>query len=73
MERIYNCTVKLSNGNWVTYHSVKHLGKFVAFADNKLDWLFFNVYDNADKSKSNDILGTFQNGKNRNVPSSKHI
>jgi hypothetical protein len=72
MEKVYNCCVKLTNGNWVTYHSVNHLSKFVKFIDSK-DWLYFNVYDKEDKSLSNEILGSFQNGKNRNVPSGKHI
>lgn len=72
MEKVYNCSVKLLNGKWVTYHSVNHLGKFVKFIDSK-EWLFFNVYDKKDKSKSNDILASYQNGKNRNVPTGKHI
>lgn len=72
MEKIYNCTVKLADGNWVTYHSVNHLAKFVKFIDTK-EWLFFNVYDKEDKSKSNNILVSYQNGKNRIVPTSKHI
>ncbi|OXA65309.1 hypothetical protein B0A67_24570 [Flavobacterium aquidurense] len=72
MAKIYNCTVKLANGNWVTYHSVNHLGKFVKFIDTK-EWLYFNVYDKEDKSKSNNILASYQNGKNRNVPTTKDI
>jgi hypothetical protein len=72
MAKVYNVTVKLANGNWVTYHSVNHLGKFVKFIDTK-EWLFFNVYDKEDKSKSNDILASYQNGKNRNVPTTKDI
>lgn len=72
MEKIYNCTVKLADGKWVTYHSVNHLAKFVKFIDTK-EWLFFNVYDKEDKSKSNNILVSYQNGKNRFVPTSKHI
>jgi hypothetical protein len=72
MAKVYNVTVKLANGNWVTYHSVNHLGKFVKFIDTK-EWLFFNVYDKEDKSKSNDILASYQNGKNRNVPTTKYI
>ena len=72
MEKVYNCTVKLSNGNWVTYRSVNHLAKFVKFIDSK-DWLFFNVYDKEDKSKTNNILASYQNGKNRNVPTTKHV
>ena len=72
MAKVYNVTVKLANGNWVTYHSVNHLGKFVKFIDTK-EWLYFNVYDKEDKSKSNDILASYQNGKNRNVPTSKDI
>ena len=72
MVKVYNCTVKLANGKWVTYHAVNHLGKFVKFIDTK-EWLFFNVYDNEDKSKSNVILASFQNGKNRNVPTTKNI
>ena len=68
----YNCCVKLSSGAWVTYRKVNHLAKFVKFIDTK-EWLFFNVYDNADKSKSNDILASYQNGENRNVPTTKHV
>ena len=72
MAKIYNCTVKFANGKWAIYHSVNHLGKFVKFIDTK-EWLFFNVYDKEDKSKSNDILASYQNGKNRNVPTTKDI
>lgn len=72
MEKSYNITVKLKNNKWVTYHSVHHLAKFVKFIDSK-EWLFFNVYDKEDKSLSNDILASYQNGKNRNVPTGKHI
>lgn len=75
MEKSYNCCVKLSNNNWVTYHSVNHLSKFVKFIDTK-EWLFFNVYDKEDKSCSNNILASFQNnvnGMSRNVPTGKHI
>lgn len=72
MEKVYNCVVKLANDKWVTYHSVNHLGKFVKFIDSK-EWLFFNVYDKEDKSQSNDILASYQNGKNRNVPTTKHV
>ncbi|POR19422.1 hypothetical protein BWK57_13585 [Flavobacterium columnare] len=75
MERSYNCSVKLNNGNWVTYRKVNHLAKFVKFLDSKFNnnWLWFNVYDNADKSNSNNILKSFQNGINRNVPDKRHI
>lgn len=73
MAKIYNCCVKLKNECWVTYKAVNHLGRFVSFLDNKKDWLFFNVYDNQDKSKANVILASFQNGLNRNVPTGKHL
>ena len=72
MAKVYNCAVKLANGKWATYHSVNHLAKFVKFIDTK-EWLFFNVYDKEDKSKSNNILASYQNGKNRNVPTFKDI
>ena len=72
MEKVYNCSVKLANDKWVTYHSVNHLSKFVKFIDSK-EWLFFNVYDKEDKSMSNNILASYQNGKNRNVPTGKHV
>jgi hypothetical protein len=72
MEKIYNCVVKLKSGAWVTYHSVNHLAKFVKFIDSK-EWLFFNVYDKEDKSHSNNILASYQNGDKRNVPIGKHI
>lgn len=71
---VYNCIVKLRNEKWVTYHSVNHLQKFTDFLDKKFEdnWLFFNVYDKNDKTKSNQILKSFQNGENRNVPTSKN-
>lgn len=72
MEKVYNCTVLLSNDNWVTYHSVNHLAKFVKFIDTK-EWLYFNVYDKADKARPSKPLACYQNGKNRNVPNGKHI
>lgn len=72
---VYNCIVKLSNGNWITYHSVNHLAKFTKFIDTKFgeEWQFFNVYDKLDKSNSNKILASYQNGTKRNVPSTKSI
>ncbi|MFK7102283.1 hypothetical protein V3471_15035 [Flavobacterium oreochromis] len=71
----YNCSVRLSNNNWVTYRKVNNLKKFVKFLDDKFNenWLWFNVYDNNDKSYSNAILASYQNGKKRNVPVTKHI
>ena len=72
MAKVYNCSVKLANEKWVTYHAVNHLAKFVKFIDTK-ESLFFNVYVNEDKSESNNILASYQNGKNRNVPTTKNI
>lgn len=72
---VYNCIVKLANGTWITYHSVNHLAKFTKFIDLKYGdkWCFFNVYDKKDKSRSNNILASYQNGQNRNVPSGKTL
>lgn len=66
--------MKLKSQTWITYHSVNHLQKFTDFLDKKYgeNWLFFNVYDKNDKTKSNQILKSFQNGDNRNVPIGKY-
>lgn len=75
MEKVYNCCVRLKNEKWITYHKVNHLARFVKFLDRQFadQWLWFNVYDNSDKSKSNNILDSFQNGENRKVPAGKHL
>ncbi|NJM80672.1 MAG: hypothetical protein HC854_15605 [Flavobacterium sp.] len=73
MVKVYNCIVKLNNEKWVTYRKINNLIRFVKFLDNEKQWLFFNVYDNLDKSNSNNILASFQNGENRNIPTSRHL
>ena len=83
MAKVYNCVVNHSKENWITYRSVNHLGKFVKFLDSKYGehtnqrWNFFNVFDaeayKAKNKKKQEPLISYQNGKNRNVPTSKYI
>ncbi len=76
----YNCCVKLSNDNWITYHSVNNLIRFTKFLDKKFGstpkWLFYNVYDKWEyktNGATNVILENFTNGDNKKTPWGKTL